>query len=207
MRLEDLVLRYLPDGGAVADIRPTERRGPGMSLSSASGVTLVDSTADAATIVLEADQLPLADESRSAGSVIVLLPDETLVPDMLAWATSSRSQVMEVTQLLSPPAVCVVVTRHQPARVPTVPGSAGLDADDDTWRRLAGELVYERFRNSRLQARVDDAESRARKAEAAHDRVRKRLRRLQRDDPQRDKNSSTGSAPCLGKRMSDRFKR
>lgn len=192
MRIEDVISRYLPSGGTVSDQRPERQRGR-MSFAADAGVEVTaGSPGDDGAQMVVVDGGDLAAVRPDGGGVTVVTlaagdDGDGPLPDVLAWAGDRGGQVVEITRLLAPNVTAVVVRHGGVAEVPAVPGRPEpIPADDATWRRLAGELLYERHRAAvrdgeldRLRAEVAKlrrAVKRARDDSAAAPPARRRLR-------------------------------
>lgn len=158
MRIEDVLHRYLPAGGRVVDRRPEAQRGP-MSFAAEAAIEVqYDVAPDAAITVTDAADLEPQPVSRPLTLVTVAAPATELgpLPDVLAWASDQGGQVVEITRLLAPSVTAVVVRHEGPAEVPAVPGRAEpIPATEATWKRLAGELLYERHRAAVRDGELD----------------------------------------------------
>jgi hypothetical protein len=178
MRLEDLIVRYLPDGGTVSDRRPDVARGQ-LSFSASASVTV---TADAGTpdlVLIEPDQLARTPaDARWTAVLAVTPPGAAPVADVLAWAGTHSGQLVEATGLLAPRCVALVVEHTSRALLPTQPGVPADPADPAAWRRLAGELVAERLRCTVLAEELDRARDAAQAEKLRADEARSKLREV-----------------------------
>lgn len=161
MRLESLLQRHLPDGGRVADTRPAAQRAR-MSFAADSRIAVDHPEAgDPLGPVVVTDAADLTDRPLDGRALtVVVIPDtgpgEGPVPDVLAWAGNADGQVVEITRLLAPPVIAVVVRHGADPEVPTIPARAEpLPATPHTWKRLAGELLLERHRAAVREGEVD----------------------------------------------------
>lgn len=159
MRIETLIQRYLPDGGRVLDLRPSGQRAP-MAFAAEPRIEVQPAgpgEVGGDLVITDVDGLASV---RGQTLTVVTVPGSPAsqgpLPDVLTWAGDRGGQVVEITRLLAPP-VTAVVTRHgSPAEVPTSPGRPEpLPATDETWKRLAGELLLERHRAAVRDGELD----------------------------------------------------
>lgn len=182
MRLEDLLIRYLPGGGSIGDLRPAADRGQ-LSFSADAGISmLLDGDIGGADLVIAApEQLPeLQPAVRWTVVVAGTGAADAPLPDALAWASSVSGQLVETSAVLSPRCVALVVAH---ADDPLLPESAGSVQEPDSpasWKRVAGELVAERFRNTVLTEEADLARDAAQVERDKGAEARRRARKLRR---------------------------
>jgi len=178
MRLEDLIVRYLPDGGTVLDARPDYARGQ-LSFSAGASMTVTDDAVAADLVLIAPDQLALTSaDARFTAVLAVTPPGDAPVADVLDWAGTHSGQLVEAAGLLAPRCVALVVEHTADALLPTQPGVPADPADPATWRRLAGELVAERLRCTVLAEELDRARDAAQAEKLRADESRRKLREL-----------------------------
>lgn len=159
MRIEDVIVRYLPAGGQVLDRRPEPQRGR-MSFAATAAIEVgQDAAAGSGALVVTTGEDLDGERVTDRGVTLVTVGgkgDDGPVPDVLAWAGDQDAQVVEITRLLAPPVTAVVVRHDSVPEVPAVPGRAEpIPATDATWRRLCGELLFERHRAAVREAELD----------------------------------------------------
>lgn len=182
MRLEDLLIRYLPHGGSIVDLRPAADRGQ-LSFSADAGISVLpDEDISGANLLIAApEQLP---ELRPAAQWTVAVAGtaaaDAPLPDVLAWASSVSGQLVETSAVLSPRGVALVVAHTGDPVLPEAVGSASEPASPAAWKRLAGELVAERFRNTVLTEEADRARDAAQVERDKGAEARRRARKLRR---------------------------
>jgi hypothetical protein len=187
MRLEDLLIRYLPRGGSLLDARSELSSSP-LSFSVDAGIRIVaDGPAD--LVLGDAAATAAPPSAGTAWTVLVSAPapDEVPIPDILAWASASSAQLVDIAAIQSPRCTAAVVAHADEALIPVRQAAPDRAGDTAAWKRLAGELVGEQFRNAALAeaaARAADAaEAERRKAAEARSRLRSLRKRLGEDHP------------------------
>ena len=183
MRLEDVIVRLLPEGGLIHDRRPEEIRGQ-LSFSVDTHITIQagGDPADAQSAVLVITTPEQLQERSPVGGWTVVTDfaptTQSPLPDVLAWASQVGGQLADATAVLSPRCTALVVAHAETATAPIQPAEPGTTGDDATWKRLAGELIAERFRNSVLAEQNDRLSDALEKEKAQTSAVRQRVRRL-----------------------------
>lgn len=192
MRIETILQRYLPEGGRVLDSRPEPQRAR-MSFAADTSIEVRGGQpdgGDASVVVVDAAGLPGRPVVDRGLTVVTIPGDATAVAplvDVLTWAGEADGQVVEITRLLAPAATAVVVRHGGPAEVPAIPGrSEPLAASQETWKRLAGELLLERHRTAVRDGEVDRLTAEVERLTADVAKLKRALRRARRaGEPQR----------------------
>lgn len=158
MRIEDVLLRHMPVGGELLDMRLPEFRTQ-LSLLDDSGIAPVDSAEQALgplTVLCNHSglgQIPV----QTATTILLLSINDPQLADVLDWATTQQAQLVELNRIAAPPATVAVITHGRAPQVPTIPATGDdVPADPLTWKRLGGELVLQRFTAAELSAQNDE---------------------------------------------------
>ncbi|MDZ7577271.1 MAG: hypothetical protein U0904_03745 [Candidatus Nanopelagicales bacterium] len=170
MRLEDHLIRQTQANSRFVDLRPEDRRhSMSLSIEEAREVLVAaappEDLSERDVLIVLADQLDDADEWLSAipadkwPDLAVVLPGRpgaVDVPSVLAWVSRHDCQLTHLAGIQVPSGVLAFVSATQHAIPP-------LESTDEraTWRRLAGELLFERFRASAQEERAVMAENAA----------------------------------------------
>lgn len=188
MRLEDLLVDRGEPHSRFVDLRPESKRHTmAMSASDSREVLACDDLPPDLSkhdLVIALDEqledlaTSLADVPRETWPDLAVIlpgaPGRANVPEVLDWATRNDWQLVDLSPVRLPQCVCALLTGRNHA-VPPEPLRSLESSGQGLWKRLVGELLFERLRATTWEERALAAEASGRDLSAQATRSRELL--------------------------------